>query len=110
MFKMLTYDPTKNPTNPNNIIAMSFQKTQLYFPNLSGQNVTISISGGKINANAELLNAPTKEITAPKFGMAMARANVRKTKPVRKAYSPTCLAFSVLKCFFTGGQRMFIGT
>lgn len=34
----------------------------------------ISIRGGKINANAELLNAPTKEITAPRLGIAAAKA------------------------------------
>lgn len=107
---MLTYDPITNPTKPKITMATSFQRTQLNRPNLSGQNVIISIIGGKINANAELLNAPTKEITAPKFGIAIANANVRNTKPVRSAYSPKCFDFSVCKCFCTAGQSMFIGT
>jgi len=37
----------------------------------------ISMIGGKINANAELLNDPTKEIIADKFGMAAAKATVK---------------------------------
>lgn len=36
-----------------------------------------SIIGGKINARAELLKDPTKDITADKFGMAAAKATVK---------------------------------
>jgi len=35
-----------------------------------------SIIGGKINANAELLNDPTKDMIADKFGIAAAKATV----------------------------------
>lgn len=94
MFSRLTYDPTTNPTTPNTAINMSFHKIQLFFPNLSGQQVTISIKGGKISAKAELLNAPTSEITAPKFGIAIARAKVTNTSKVLVALSANRLVLS----------------
>lgn len=42
------------------------------------QNVTNSINGGKINASAELLKDPTKEMIDDRFGMAAAKATVKK--------------------------------
>lgn len=52
-----------------NIIANSL-------PEHWSQNVMSSIIGGKINASAELLKEPTKEMTADRLGMAAARATV----------------------------------
>jgi hypothetical protein len=37
-----------------------------------------SIIGGKINASAQLLKDPTKEITADRFGMAAAKVTAKK--------------------------------
>lgn len=70
----------------------------------------ISMNGGNINANAELLNAPTNEITAPKFGIAIANANVTNTKTVRVAYSAKRFDLSLRKCFFMVGHTMLNGT
>lgn len=42
------------------------------------QNVTSSIIGGKINASAELLKDPTKEMIDDRFGMAAAKATVKQ--------------------------------
>lgn len=95
MLSRLTYDPTINPIKPNRTIAISFHKIQLFFPKLSGQKVMISIKGGKISANAELLKAPTNEITAPRFGIAIANANVTKTRKVLVACSANLFDFSV---------------
>lgn len=66
--------------------------------------------GGNIKAKAELLNAPTRDITAPKFGTAAARANVNTTNKVRVRYSPTISAVSLVRCRFTNGQTMLKGT
>lgn len=74
---MLAYDPNINPTTPNNIIAISFHSTQLYFPSLCGQNVIISINGGNINASVDELIAPTNEIIGPKFGTIAAKITVK---------------------------------
>jgi len=41
------------------------------------QKVMSSMIGGNINARAELLKDPTKEMIADKFGMAAARATVK---------------------------------
>lgn len=76
MFATLVYVPKKNPKSPNIRIPMSFQSIWLYFPNPTGQNVTISIIGGAINANAELLTAPTREMIDSKLGMQIARMTV----------------------------------
>lgn len=67
IFATLAYVPKMKPAIPNNIIKISFHNIHLYLP-ISGQNVIISINGGNINANVELLSAPTNEITTPKFG------------------------------------------
>lgn len=48
------------------------------FPEHWSQNVMSSIIGGKINASAELLKDPTKDITADKFGIAAAKATVKQ--------------------------------
>lgn len=94
MFKKLQYDPTANPMNPKKMISRSFVSMNLVKPLFSGQKVMISIRGGKIKAKAELLKAPTREITAPRFGMAMEKTNVMKTKTVLVMYSATLLDFS----------------
>lgn len=47
-------------------------------PEQWSQNVMSSIIGGKINASAELLNEPTKDMTADRLGMAAARATVKQ--------------------------------
>lgn len=70
---MLAYEPNINPITPNNIIEMSFHSTQLYFPRLCGQNVIISINGGKINASVDELIAPTNEIIGPRLGTSAAK-------------------------------------
>lgn len=95
MFKRLQYDPTANPTNPKIIIKVSFSRTHLPNPCFEDQKVIISINGGKIKARAELLKAPTREITAPKFGMAIEKMKVMKTNTVLVTYSATSLDFSV---------------
>ena len=77
-----------NPIKPNSMSTRSFHSFHLYEPNLSGQNVTISSVGGNINAKVELLRAPTRDMTAPRFGMAAASPNVMITKIVRVMYSP----------------------
>lgn len=46
----------------------------------ASQNVTSSISGGKINANIELLTDPTNEMTELKFGITAASTTARKLK------------------------------
>jgi hypothetical protein len=60
---------------PNTIIEISFAIIQgvIVWPGCVGQNVISSMMGGKIKAKVELLTAPTKEITAPKFGTAEAK-------------------------------------
>lgn len=65
--------PKINPEKPNIMIAISFQRIQFFFPNPWCQKVIISITGGKIRARAELLKAPTNEITADKLGIAAAK-------------------------------------
>lgn len=57
------------------------------------QNVAISMRGGNISANIELLTEPTNEITALKFGIAAAnRTKIKKTIiqfnawPLRKSF------------------------
>lgn len=57
---------------------MSFHSILLYCPNPTGQNVTISIIGGAINANAELLTAPTREIMDSSRGMQAAKTTVKE--------------------------------
>lgn len=57
-------------------MKMSFHSFQSCLPSLSGQNVIISMAGGKISASAELLNAPTSEIIPLKFGMSAAAVTV----------------------------------
>lgn len=110
MFRRLQYDPTANPINPNRMIILSFSRTDLLSPSFEDQNVIISINGGKIRARAELLKAPTREITAPKFGMAMANTKVIKTKTVLVMYSATSLDLSDVKCFSMNGHTMLKGT
>lgn len=110
MLSKLTYDPRRKPTHPNSIMATSFHKIQFPFPSLSGQKVTISINGGNIKAKAELLKAPTKDMTAPRFGMAIAKPKVMSTRTVRTKYSPICWAFSLGNSFLTAGQTMLKGT
>lgn len=80
MLQMLVYVPNAKPHNPNIRIPMSFQRTQLCFPNPSCQKVIISITGGNIRAKVELLTAPTKDITADKFGIAAAKATETEGK------------------------------
>lgn len=46
-------------------------------PEQWSQNVISSIIGGKINASAQLLKEPTKEITADRFGIAAANATAK---------------------------------
>lgn len=60
---------------PKTIIEISFAIIQfeIFWPGWVGQNVISSMMGGKIKAKVELLTAPTKEITAPKFGTAEAK-------------------------------------
>ena len=99
-----------NPIKPNNTMQMSFHKIQLFFPNLSGQKVTISIIGGKISASAELLKAPTSEITAPKFGIAIAKANVANTRSVLVACSASRFDCSVWKYTLIQGHTILKGT
>lgn len=79
-------------------------------PCFSDQNVIISMNGGKIKARAELLKAPTKDITAPRFGIAMAKTNVMNTKNVLVIYSGTSLYLSDWKYFCMNGQTMLKGT
>lgn len=76
---ILVYVPKMKPNMPNTIIAMSFHSTQHFCPNLLGQNVIISISGGNINANVLLLTAPTNEIIGPRFGI-IAASTTNKQK------------------------------
>lgn len=82
MSATLVYVPNTNPSKPNIRIAMSFQSILLYFPNPTGQNVTISIIGGAIKANAELLTAPTNEIIDSSLGMQAAKTTVNILKLV----------------------------
>lgn len=46
----------------------------------------MSIIGGAISANAELLTAPTKEIIGPKFGMQTARRTKMKQNLFNEVY------------------------
>jgi hypothetical protein len=110
MFNRLTYEPTMNPMQPKSTMAMSFHKIQLFFPNLSGQKVMISMRGGKMSANAELLKAPTSEMTAPRLGIAIARANVTNTRIVLVACSANLLECSEWKCALTQGHTILNGT
>lgn len=73
---MLVYVPKINPNIPNNIMPISFHNTQLCLPKSFGQNVMISMSGGNINANVELLTAPTNDIIGPKFGIIAASTTI----------------------------------
>lgn len=75
---MLAYVPNKNPVIPNTMIATSFQSLHECWPSLSGQNVTISMIGGKIKARAELLTAPTRDMIPLRFGITAAAATVTK--------------------------------
>lgn len=88
------------------MMARSFHKRHLLAPSLSGQNVIISMHGGKIRAKAELLKAPTREITAPKLGMAIANMKVMKTNRVLVPYSAKSLKESEWKLFLVMGQTM----
>lgn len=110
MFNKLQYEPTTNPINPKRIIRISFKRIQLLKPCFSEEKVIISINGGKINASAELLNAPTSEMTAPRFGMATAITNVMKTRNVLVTYSAISQDFSVWNFFSMKGQMMLNGT
>lgn len=49
----------------------------------ASQNVAISMRGGNINANIELLTEPTNEITALKFGIAAAN----RTEKIHSIYA-----------------------
>lgn len=78
MFHKLAYDPKPNPRNPTIIIRISLINISVNsFPEHWSQNVMSSIIGGKINASAELLKDPTKEIIADRFGIAAAKATVK---------------------------------
>lgn len=78
MFHKLAYDPKPNPRKPiTTIITSLITISTNSLPEQWSQNVMSSIIGGKINARAELLNDPTKEITADRFGMAAAKATVK---------------------------------
>lgn len=74
----LVYVPNTNPSSPNIRMNKSFHSIHLYFPRPSGQNVTISIIGGKMSANAEELTAPTSEMMPPRFGMMQAKRTVKR--------------------------------
>jgi hypothetical protein len=50
----------------------------------------ISMMGGEIRANVELLTAPTNEITAPKFGIIAARATAGKKSNILSYYNLFC--------------------
>lgn len=72
--------PKMKPVTPKMIITMSLYSFQRFLPSWSGQHVMISMSGGKISASAELLNAPTNEIIPLKFGIrAAAKTETDKT-------------------------------
>lgn len=77
--------PNTKPMIPKIMMQMSFQRIQFHLPSPLGwsQNVTISIIGGKMSAKVLLLTAPTREITAPRFGIMAARMNVNRTSPMR---------------------------
>lgn len=78
IWAILAYVPNVNPHSPKIRIPISFHIIQLYRPKPTGQNVIISIIGGAIRANAELLIAPTSEIIGPKFGMHAAKITENK--------------------------------
>lgn len=63
-------------------ITTSFHSIQLNLPRSESQNVMISIIGGKIKANVELLTAPTSEMTAPRLGIMAASPTVKKRKKI----------------------------
>lgn len=78
MFHKLAYDPKPNPRKPIIIIIISLiNMITNSLPEQWSQNVMSSIIGGKINASAQLLKDPTKEMTADKFGMAAAKATAK---------------------------------
>lgn len=76
IFKILLYDPAKNPSNPKRAMKISLAIVYLEMPD--SQNVTSSINGGKIKASIELLTDPTKEMTELRFGIAAARKTEKK--------------------------------
>lgn len=77
IFHKLAYDPKPNPRKPIIIIIISLINISVNsLPEQWSQNVMISIIGGKIKASAELLNDPTNEIIADRFGMAAAKATI----------------------------------
>lgn len=78
IFHKLAYDPKPNPRKPIIIIITSLINIIVNsLPEQWSQNVMSSIIDGKINASAELLKEPTKDMTADKFGMAAAKATVK---------------------------------
>lgn len=78
MFHKLAYDPKPNPRKPIIIIIVSLITIIANsLPEQWSQNVMSSIIGGKINARAELLNDPTKDMTADRFGIAAAKVTVK---------------------------------
>lgn len=79
IFHKLAYEPKPNPRKPIIIIIISLINIITNsLPEQCSQNVTSSIIGGKINASAQLLKDPTKEITADRFGMAAAKVTTKK--------------------------------
>lgn len=78
MFHKLAYDPKPNPRKPIIIIRISLINISVNsLPEHWSQKVISSIIGGKINASAELLKDPTREIIADRFGIAAAKATVK---------------------------------
>lgn len=77
---ILEYVPKTKPKMPKHMMPMSFHRIQLLRPNWFGQNVMISMSGGKMSANVELLTAPTNEMIGPKFGMIAANMTADEQK------------------------------
>lgn len=81
IFHKLAYDPKPNPRKPIIIIITSLTNISVNsLPEQWSQNVMSSIIGGKIRASAELLNDPTNEMIADRFGMAAAKATVKYIK------------------------------
>lgn len=79
MLNKLAYDPKPKPSIPIIIMMISLiHITTNSLPEHWSQNVINSINGGKIKASAELLKDPTKEIIDDRFGMAAAKATVKK--------------------------------
>jgi len=72
--------PKPKPRIPKTMMDKSLVtiQGQIFWPGCVGQNVISSMMGGKIRASVELLTAPTREITAPKFGTAEARKTANK--------------------------------